>query len=64
MQNQVSEDIISRIKRYVDEYRWDWIVVKQVVNNYYGTQYTVAQIRKIYESNECGAEKPRLHFTR
>lgn len=49
MQNQVSEDIINRIKRFVDEYRWDWIVVKQVINNYYGTQYTVNQIRKIYE---------------
>lgn len=54
MQNQVSEDIMNRIKRFVDEYGWDWIVVKQVVNNYYGTQYTVSQIRKIYESNECG----------
>lgn len=54
MQNQVSEDIMNRIKRFVDEYGWDWIVVKQVINNYYGTQYTVSQIRKIYESNECG----------
>lgn len=54
MQNQVSEDIMNRIKRFVDEYGWDWIVVKQVINNYYGTQYTVNQIQKIYESNECG----------
>lgn len=54
MQNQVSEDIMNRIKRFVDEYGWDWIVVKQVINNYYDTQYTVNQIRKIYESNECG----------
>ena len=56
MQDQVSEDIMNRIKRFVDEYGWDWIVVKQVINNYYGTQYTVNQIRKIYESNESSKE--------
>ena len=61
MQNQVSEDIMNRIKRFVDEYGWDWIVVKQVINNYYGTQYTVNQIRKIYESNEsCKEFWPQL----
>ncbi len=49
MERWKPEDIVKRIKRYIDEYKWGWGITRQIVNRFYGTQYTTADVKKIYK---------------
>ena len=48
MDKWTPDDIVKRVKRYIDEYKWGWGITKQLVNRFYGTQYTTADVKKIY----------------
>ena len=48
MDKWTPDDMVKRVKRYIDEYKWGWGITKQLVNRFYGTQYTTADVKKIY----------------
>lgn len=46
--------IKRRLMRYIDDYGWNWGFVRRQINDYFGTDYTVQQLRQIYRiPDEC-----------
>ena len=43
------EDILSTLLRYRDEYQWSWNFSMRLINLYYGTQYTVKELKALYK---------------
>ena len=51
-------DIKLRLVRYIDNYGWNWGVVRRQINDYFGADYTVQQLRQIYKTtDECFVEQ-------
>ena len=51
-------DIKRRLVRYIDNYGWNWGVVRRQINDYFGTDYTVQQLQQIYKTtDECCIER-------
>lgn len=50
METNQSDEIIRRIRRFVDEYGWKWNFVRQSINGFFGTDYTVEQLKRLYKS--------------
>ena len=42
------EEINTRLLRYIDEYGWKWSLVKKIINDYFGTDYSMKQLQTIY----------------
>ena len=40
-------EILAAAKRYVDGYHWSWNMARRLINNYYGTQYTDSELKKL-----------------
>ena len=43
------EDILPTLLRYRDEYQWSWNFSMRLINLYYGTQYTVKELKALYK---------------
>ena len=50
MDNETMDKIRERIIRYVDEYGWNWVIVRKQINGYFGTDMSAEQLRKIYNN--------------
>jgi hypothetical protein len=37
------------LRRYVDEYGWDWRTVVKVLNRHLHSSYTIADLKKMYK---------------
>lgn len=48
MGNNQSDEIIRRVRRFVDEYGWNWGIVRRHINGFFGTAYTAVQLKKLY----------------
>lgn len=53
MDNETMDKIRERIIRYVDEYGWNWGVVKRQINDYFGTDLSAEELRRIYKNNKA-----------
>lgn len=49
--------------RYVDENRWEWRTVVKVMNRNYDGEYTIPQLKELYESiKSYGAGAPLFNM--
>lgn len=58
-QNQ-KDQIEERLVRYIDDYGWGWGVAMHQINGFFGTSYTVLQLRQMYKlcrKNGYGSER-------
>ena len=53
MDNETMDNIRERIIRYVDEYGWNWVMVRKQINAYFGTALSAEQLRKIYKLSKA-----------
>lgn len=53
MDNETMDKILERIIRYVDEYGWNWVMVRKQINAYFGTALSAEQLRKIYKLSKA-----------
>lgn len=50
--------------RYVDENNWEWRTVAKVINRNYHCDYTIPQLKELYEAiKSYGAGEPLLNMT-
>lgn len=57
IENNMTDKIKQRLMRYIDDYGWNWGVVRRQINDYFGTDYTVQQLHQIYRMPvECCIE--------
>ena len=45
----LDEYILPALARYLDQYHWNFPFATRVINMYYGTEYTVKQIKVLYQ---------------
>ena len=45
MQNDMPDEIVQRIMRYVDNHGWNWGVIKRLINGRFGTAYSTEQLK-------------------
>ena len=48
------QEILTAVCRYIDGYGWSWNMARRLVNRYYGTRYTDAELKKLYRLNRNG----------
>lgn len=53
MDNETTDNIRERIIRYVDEYGWNWGIVRKQINDYFGTELSAEELRKFYRNNKA-----------
>lgn len=44
----IPEYILPTLVRYRQRYRWSWNISMKIINRYYGTEYTEADLKKLY----------------
>lgn len=45
-------EILAAVRRYVDGYGWSWNMARRLVNRYFGTGYTDAELKKLYRQKQ------------
>lgn len=45
----MDEYILPVLIRYVDHYHWSWTISVQLINKYYGVDYTANQLKRLYQ---------------
>lgn len=45
----MQEQLEERLVRYVDEYGWNWGVVKRQINGFFGTNYSADDLKKTHK---------------
>ena len=50
-QTVLDEYILPVLVRYIDRYHWSFSISTQLINMYYGTEYTQKQLRALYRKN-------------
>lgn len=45
----MTDEIKQRLVRYIDDYGWGWGVVKRQINGFFGTDYTIPQLKEMYK---------------
>lgn len=65
MDNETMDKIRERIIRYVDEYGWNWVMVRKQINAYFGTALSAEQLRNyISLAKRRGVEpSPLFHWS-
>ena len=62
MDNETMDNIRERIIRYVDEYGWNWAMVRKQINAYFGTALSAEQLRKLYKLSKAARPLATPHF--
>lgn len=44
----IPEYLIPTIRRYREQYGWNWAITTRIINRYYGTECTKKELEKIY----------------
>ena len=44
----IPEYLLPALQRYREQYGWNWTITTRLINRYYGTEYTVKELRQIY----------------
>lgn len=58
IENNMTDKIKQRLMRYINDYGWNWGVVRRQINDYFGTDYSVQQLQQIYKTtDECCIER-------
>ena len=52
MQNDMPDEIVQRIMRYVDNHGWNWGIIKRLINGRFGTAYSTEQLQRPYRKGE------------
>lgn len=50
-QTVLDEYIFPVLVRYVDCYGWNFTISTQLINRYYGTDYTVKKLKALYQKS-------------
>lgn len=48
----LDEYIRPTLLRYIDQYQWSFSIAAQLINMYYGTDYTQKQLKELYKQNQ------------
>lgn len=52
MQNDMPDEIVQRIMRYVDNHGWNWGIIKRLINGRFGTAYSTEQLQRAYRKGD------------
>lgn len=55
MEEERIDEIKCRLMRYVDEYGWNWSFARKLINDFFGTDYTMKQLRIFYAKAKAEA---------
>lgn len=42
--------LMGDLDRYLGEYHWSWGLVHKLVNRWYGTAYTISDLKRLYRA--------------
>lgn len=48
----IDEYVLPVLVRYIDRYGWGWSISRRIINRYYGTEYTLNQLKRLYRQNK------------
>lgn len=46
-------DIFTALSRYLEEYHWNWLVARKVINWLFDARYTRAELQDLYRRSKC-----------
>ena len=50
-QTILDEYILSTLSRYIDRYGWSFAMSTRIINRYYGTEYTLRELKMLYRKS-------------
>lgn len=56
MYADISAEFSEYLDRYVEQYNWNWGVIRRLINARFGTAYTAVQLKQIYRKRSCSAK--------
>lgn len=42
-------ELVSLLRRYIDDYDWNWSMTRDIINRKLNAQYTADELKRIYE---------------
>jgi len=48
----MSDQLTAALRRYIEQYGWRWPIVRNLINNAFGTSYSVEDLQQAYAASK------------